>query len=131
MKIVILGITGISSNEEIEAAAAKFAESLNTNIRVHIFGRDDLFPTPNIVSGDTEFIRACTKINEVCGDIVHNSGDRSVFYKLVLEKKIERPILEVIAFGPKSKRELNALRDMGGKEFVKIVQTALSLIATL
>lgn len=136
MKLVIFGTPNQFSDEEILEAVAQAAVKLGVNIQCTILTRDDVLPTGNepifIKSKEnSEYIRAIQKVMETCGDIVHRVEDRTKFYELVVKKVIERPILEVLAFGPKSGRELAALKDAGGNEFISICRTALALSESL
>lgn len=136
MKIVIFGLPNQISEEEVVEAMSEVVKKLGVNIKVAVLERNDVLPNANepiFISRkeDSEFIQAVKKIMEICGDIVHRVEDRSKFYELVVKKTIERPILEVLAFGPKSGRELNALKDAGGQEFISICRTALALSETL
>ena len=136
MKLVIFGLPNQVSEGEIAEAMSKVVKELGVNIKVTVLERNDVLPNANepiFISRkeDSEFIQAVQKIMETCGDIVHRVEDRSKFYELVVKKIIERPILEVLAFGPKSGRELNALKDAGGQEFISICRTALALSETL
>lgn len=136
MRIVIFGVPNQVSEEEIISAMATATKILGINIRCSILDRDDILPSANEPifikkKEDSEYIQAIKKIMETCGDIVHNVGDRTKFYELVVKKIIERPILEVLAFGPKSGKELSALKDAGGNEFISICRTALALSESL
>ena len=136
MKVIVFSLPNQVSNEEIIEAMANIAENLGVNVKCAILEKNDICPPENeplFISRkeDSEFIQAVKKIMETCGDIVHRVEDRSKFYELVVKKTIERPILEVLAFGPKSGRELNALKDAGGQEFISICRTALALSETL
>lgn len=136
MRLVIFGVPNQVSEEEIINAMATATKVLGVNIRCSILDRDDILPSSNepiFISRkeDSEYIQAVKKVMETCGDIVHNVSDRTKFYELVVKKVIEEPILEVLAFGPKSGRELSALKDAGGQEFVSICRTALALSKSL
>lgn len=136
MRLVIFGVPNQVDEEEIVNAMAFATKVLGVNIRCSILDRDDILPSANepiFISRkeDSEYIQAVKKIMETCGDIVHNVSDRTKFYELVVKKVIEEPILEVLAFGPKSGRELSALKDAGGQEFVSICRTALALSKSL
>lgn len=136
MRLVIFGVPNQVSEEEIIDAMATATKVLGVNIRCSILDRDDILPSSNepiFISRkeDSEYIQAVKKVMETCGDIVHNVSDRTKFYELVVKKVIEEPILEVLAFGPKSGRELSVLKDAGGQEFVSICRTALALSKSL
>lgn len=136
MKIVIFGLPNQIDNEEVMNALAIAAQTLGVNIRGSILERNDILPSSNQPifikrKEDSEFIQSCKQIEKVCGDIVRNPSARSKFWELVVKKIIERPILEVLAFGPKTAAEYEAMRDMGGDEFVKICKAALALIENI
>lgn len=129
MKVIILGIIGQVDDADLKAACEKFQEMVDVNVRVNIMDRDDIFPTFTFKQEkveDSEFIKAIKSILTACGDI-RIPDNRAQFYKLVIDKTIERPILEVMALGPKNQKEANALKDVGGKEFYKIIRSALNL----
>lgn len=137
MKIVVFGLPNQVNEQELLAAMAQISSSLGmSTIKIHILEKDDLLP-PTTKSvfikkrEETEFVQAVKGITKVCGDIVRNPADRAGLYKAVIDKTIERPILEVIAFGPKCGTDINALKDAGGNEFVAICRTALSLLNAL
>lgn len=136
MKIVVFGLPNQISEKEIAEAMQKVVKELGVNIKVAVLERNDILPNANepiFISRkeESEYIQAVKKIMEICGDIVRSISDRTTFYKLVVEKVIEKPILEVLAFGPKSEKDLAALKDAGGQEFVSICRTALALSESL
>lgn len=127
MKLVIFSVPNSISREELTEAFVNFSALLGINVRVNVLEDKDLSSKPATKVEDSPYIQALKQIEKVCGDITRNPGSRSEFYQLVLNKKIEKPILEVLAFGPKNGVELHALKDMGGAEFTKIINTALIL----
>ena len=136
MKIVIFGLPNQVDEQELLAATTQMSLNLGVSIKIQILERDDLMPPttePIFIKKkeETEFVQAVKGVMKVCGDIVHNPADRAGLYKAVIEKTIERPILETIAFGPTCGSDINALRDAGGNEFVSICRTALSLLNAL
>ena len=136
MKIVVFGVPNQVDEQELLTAMAQMSSNLGISIKANVLERDDLMPPatePIFIKKkeDTEFVQAVKGIMKVCGDIVRNPADRAGFYKAVIDKTIEKPILEVIAFGPKCGTDINALKDAGGNEFVSICRTALSLLNAL
>lgn len=136
MKIVVFGLPNQVDEKELLTAMAQTSSILGVAIKIQILERDDLLPPatePIFIQRrkETEFIQAVKGVMKVCGDIVRNPADRAGLYKAVIDKTIERPILEVIAFGPKCGADINALKDAGGNEFVAICRTALSLSNSL
>lgn len=136
MKIVVFGLPNQVGEQELLAAMAQMSSIIGVSIKVQILERNDLMPPttePVFIKKreETEFVQAVKGIMKVCGDIVRNPADRAGLYKAVIDKTIERPILEVIAFGPKCGADINALKDAGGNEFVAICRTALSLLNAL
>ena len=127
MKLVIFSVPNSISREELTEAFVNFSALLGINVRVNILEDKDLLSKPAAKVEDSPYIQALKQIEKVCGDIVRDPSARSEFYSLVINKKIERPILEVLAFGPKNGIELHALKDMGGPEYTKIISTALIL----
>ena len=136
MKIVVFGLPNQVDDQDLLAAMSQMSSNLGVAIKVNILERSDLLPPatePIFIQRrtETEFVQAIRGIQKVCGDIVRNPADRAGLYKAVIDKTIERPILEVIAFGPKCGADINALKDVGGNEFVAICRTALSLSNSL
>lgn len=136
MKIVVFGLPNQVDEQELLAAMAQMSSIIGVSIKIQILERNDLMPSttePVFIKKreETEFVQAVKGIMKVCGDIVRNPADRAGLYKAVIDKTIERPILEVIAFGPKCGADINALKDAGGNEFVAICRTALSLLNAL
>lgn len=132
MRLVLFAVPNVVSDCEIKEAMRAASEIFGRIINVKVIEQNELSnPIASIGIEESEFVRAIKSICKTCGDIVRIPSDRSKFYQLVLEKKIERPILEVISFGPKSARDYAALKDIGGNEFIKISQAALSLIANM
>ena len=136
MKIVVFGLPNQVDEQELLAAMTQMSSIIGVSIKVQILERNDLLPPatePVFIKKkeETEFVQAVKGIMKVCGDIVRNPADRAGLYKAVIDKTIERPILEVIAFGPKCSTDINALKDAGGNEFVAICRTALSLLNAL
>lgn len=136
MKIVVFGLPNQVDEQELLTAMVQTSSILGVSIKVQILDRDDLMPPatePIFIKKkeETEFVQAVKGIMKVCGDIVRNPADRAGLYKAVIDKTVERPILEVIAFGPTCGADVNALKDVGGNEFVSICRTALSLLNAL
>lgn len=136
MKIVVFGLPNQVDDQDLLAAMAQMSSNLGVVIKVNILERSDLLPPatePIFIKKkeETEFVQAVKGIMKVCGDIVRNPADRAGLYKAVIDRTVERPILEVIAFGPKCSTDINALKDVGGNEFVAICRTALSLLNSL
>ena len=136
MKIVVFGVPNQVDEQELLTAMAQMSSNLGISIKANVLERDDLMPPatePIFIKKkeDTEFVQAVKGIMKVCGDIVRNPADRAGLYKAVIDRTVERPILEVIAFGPKCGTDINALKDAGGNEFVSICRTALSLLNAL
>lgn len=136
MKIVVFGLPNQVNEKELLTAMAQVSPILGVSIKVQILERNDLMPPttePVFIKKreETEFVQAVKGVTKVCGDIVRNPADRAGFYKAIIDKTIEKPILEVIAFGPKCGTDINALKDAGGNELVSICRTALSLLNSL
>lgn len=136
MKIVVFGLPNQVDEQELLAAITQMSVTLGVSIKISILERDDLMPPatePIFIQKrkETEFAQAVKAIMKVCGDIVHNPADRAGLYKAIIDKTIEKPILEVIAFGPTCGTDINVLKDAGGNEFVSICRTALSLLNSL
>ena len=73
---------------------------------------------------------AIEKIIEVCGEESDSIAFRSSFYTLVLKGVIERPILEVLSYGPKTNRDLEFLSKRKEMEnIVEYARVALSMIS--
>ena len=136
MKIVVFGLPNQVDEQDLVTAMAQMSSNLGVSIKANVLDRDDLMPPatePVFIKKkeETEFVQAVKGIMKVCGDIVRNPADRAGLYKAVIDRTVERPILEVIAFGPKCGTDINALKDAGGNEFVSICRTALSLLNAL
>ena len=136
MKIVVFGLPNQVDEQDLVTAMAQMSSNLGVSIKANVLDRDDLMPPatePVFIKKkeETEFVQAVKGIMKVCGDIVRNPADRAGLYKAVIDRTVERPILEVIAFGPKCGTDINALKDVGGNEFVSICRTALSLLNAL
>ena len=136
MKIVVFGLPNQVDEQDLVTAMAQMSSNLGVSIKANVLERDDLMPPatePVFIKKkeETEFVQAVKGIMKVCGDIVRNPADRAGLYKAVIDRTVERPILEVIAFGPKCGTDINALKDVGGNEFVSICRTALSLLNAL
>lgn len=136
MKIVVFGLPNQVDEQDLVTAMTQMSSNLGVSIKANVLERDDLMPPatePVFIKKkeETEFVQAVKGIMKVCGDIVRNPADRAGLYKAVIDRTVERPILEVIAFGPKCGTDINALKDAGGNEFVSICRTALSLLNAL
>lgn len=131
MKVVIFALPNNVSDEEIIALLANLSATINIEIKGTILSQKDLEPTSRKTKVESKFINAVKLIMKTFGDIVHSVSDRAEFYHAVVNKTVEKPILEIIAFGPKDGIELNALKDAGGQEFITICRTALSLVDNL
>ena len=136
MKVVIFGLPNQVNEKELLLAMTQVSANLGINIKINILERDDLLPSaaePIFIckKNETEFVHATKAIMKTCGDIVRNPADRAGLYRAILDKAVDKVILETIAFGPKCEADLNALRDAGGNEFVSICRTALAFLNTL
>ena len=131
MKVIIFALPNNVSDEEIMALLTNMSATINVEIKGTILSQKDLEPTSRKTKVKSEFIEATKLIMKTFGDIVRSVSDRAEFYHAVVNKTVEKPILEVIAFGPKDGIELNALKDAGGQEFITICRTALSLVDNL
>ena len=136
MKIVVFGLPNQIDDQDLLAAMTQMSSNLGVVIKVNILERDDLLPPatePIFIQRrkETEFVQAVKGVMKVCGDIVRNPADRAGLYRAILDKAVDKVILETIAFGPKCEADLNALRDAGGNEFVSICRTALAFLNTL
>ena len=70
------------------------------------------------------------EVNEVCGKESDSIAFRSSFYTLVLKGVIQRPILEVLSYGPKTSRDLEFLSKRKEMEnIVEYARVALSMIS--
>lgn len=131
MKVVIFALPNNVSDEEIMALLTNMSATINIEIKGTILSQKDLEPTSRKTKVESKFIDAIKLIMKTFGDIVHSVSDRAEFYHAVVNKTVEKPILEIIAFGPKDRIELHALKDAGGQEFITICRTALSLVDNL
>lgn len=136
MRIVIFGVPSQISVEDLTKALAQLSNEIGVNLKGTILERSDILPNgdqPIFIKRceNSKFVQACKQIDKVCGDVVRNPSARSKFWELVVKKIIERPVIEVLAFGPTTAAEYEALRDMGGEEFVKICKAALALIENM
>lgn len=131
MKVVIFALPNNVSDEEIMALLTNVSATIDIEIKGTILSQKDLEPTSRKTKVESKFIDAVKLVMKTFGDIVHSVSDRAEFYHAVVNKTVEKPILEIIAFGPKDSRELNALKDAGGQEFITICRTALSLVDNL
>lgn len=131
MKVVIFALPNNVSDEEIMALLTNMSATINIEIKGTILSQKDLEPTTRKTKVESKFIEAVKLIMKTFGDIVHSVSDRAEFYHAVVNKTVEKPILEIIAFGPKDRIELYALKDAGGQEFITICRTALSLVDNL
>ena len=131
MKVVIFALPNNVSDEEIMALLTNMSATINIEIKGTILSQKDLEPTTRKTKVESKFIEAVKLIMKTFGDIVHSVSDRAEFYHAVVNKTVEKPILEIIAFGPKDGIELHTLKDAGGQEFITICRTALSLVDNL
>ena len=131
MNVVIFALPNNVSDEAIMAFLTNMSATINIEIKGTILSQKDLEPTSRKTKIESKFINAVKLIMKTFGDIVHSVSDRAEFYHAVINKTVEKPILEIIAFGPKDSIELNALKDAGGQEFITICRTALSLVDNL
>lgn len=130
MKLIICGIPNITDENELSEAFAIFAQRLGMNLKFTVLDQNEILPqTTTIFSKpkESEFIQAVKKIHETFGDIVRDVSARAEFYDAIIRNRLQSPILNAIVMGPKDPKELHALKDMGGNEYMSIIKTALSL----
>lgn len=82
---------------------------------------------------ESEFVRACNGVFDVLAveefSTLSEVGFRGAFYKNVLNGVIERPILEVIAFGPRNANDVTYIQNKKCACLVEYANVALSLLA--
>lgn len=82
---------------------------------------------------NSEFVRACNSVLDLLAveefSTLSEVGFRGAFYKNVLNGVIERPILEVIAFGPRDSSDTLYIKNKKCECLVEYANVALSLLA--
>lgn len=131
MRIVIFGIKNDSlTSEEIKRSLSKAFPNESGNIvaveESYISGEEDC------ESCDSEFIKACTWLCEVCGDPIEEEAFRGVFWKaFFVDRAIEPTILKVVATGPRSTVEHNILKNMHACFLPKLAISALTTLSEM
>lgn len=131
MRIVIFGIKNDSlTSEEIKRSLSKAFPNESGNIvaveESYISGEEDC------ESCDSEFIKACTWLCEVCGDPIEEEAFRGVFWKaFFVDRAIEPTILKVVATGPRSTVEYNILKNMHACFLPKLAISALTTLSEM
>lgn len=132
MKLVLLGVPAGVSDEKLTEALGNMAANINANIKVNILDGPQFIPEsagipvkPRVTS---KFIRAVSGVLKLCGSPVEDVAFRAEFYKQCLTSAIERPILEIIAFGPNDKSDLMMLQRHSAERLPEYAKIALSLI---
>lgn len=81
----------------------------------------------------SKFMRACEAVfNLLSVDYpadINEVGFRSGFYKYVINGTIEKPVLEVIAFGPTSSEDATYIKVKKCEKLIEYAKIALSMIA--
>ena len=105
---------------------------MGIDVKATIYTEDEFLPTNKNKKSirKSDFMIAIEKIIEVCGEELDSIAFRSSFYTLVLKGVIERPILEVLSYGPKTNRDLEFLSKRKEMEnIVEYARVALSMIS--
>ena len=138
MRLVIFGLPNQVDDSDIQSMVEAIIDTLELPIHVTVLDQKDLLDITIEKEGshvsrikDSKFIEAIKAVIDACncaGEDITEPEVRSEFYKLVLSGTIERPILETIAFGPKSRREILFLTKNKLNAFVDYAKVALNMI---
>lgn len=150
MKTIVIVVPDCVENRQIVNALKDMSGQWNAEIDGSIIGDNKIeavsflgdLKRPIIKNGTqkprmkSKFMQALDAVVKACDEAENSCEFRVIFYRKILDKIIERPIIEVLAFGPKNTDDSNYLKKMIAKdgctrfvgicEFAKI---ALSLIS--
>lgn len=132
MKLLIIGFKDGVNDELIENGVIALQDIMGIDVKATIYTEDEFLPTNKNKKSirKSDFMIAIEKIIEVCGEESDSIAFCSSFYTLVLKGVIERPILEVLSYGPKTNRDLEFLSKRKEMEnIVEYARVALSMIS--
>ena len=134
MKVLIIGLPDQVEDREISAIREIIADTLGLPIRINVLEQKDLldFDVQKInakrIIKESKFITAVASVLKALNnEDVEEPGIRGEFYKLVLNKVITKPVLEVIAFGPQNQQEYFFLQRNKVAKLVEYAKVALTL----
>ena len=129
MKLLIIGFEDNIKDDAIKEGVIALQDKVNVTVKANIFTESAFIPTKGKPIRKSEYMQAIEKVTEVCGKETDSVGFRSNFYSLVLKGIIERPILEVLAFGPKTVADFDFLSKINEMENITdYARVALSMI---
>lgn len=129
MKLLIIGFEDGIKDDAIKEGVIALQDKVNVTVKANIFTESAFMPTKAKTIRKSEYMQALEKVTEVCGKETESIGFRSNFYNLVLKGIIEKPILEVLAFGPKTVAEFDFLQKRKEMENITdYARVALSMI---
>lgn len=132
MKLLIIGFKDEVNDELIKNGVLALQGTMGIDVKANIYTEDEFLLTNKNKKSirKSDFMIAIEKITEVCGEESDSIAFRSSFYTLVLKGVIERPILEVLSYGPKTNRDLEFLSKRKEMEnIVEYARVALSMIS--
>lgn len=129
MKIVIIGLPNMANDEEIANACKTFSEELGISLKVTVLNQSDILPDNSEAKPETAFMKAVNSTLNAIPYGIETTEFRAEFYKRVLDGTIEKPILNVLSFGPKSRRDLNFLNSQNAGNLPTFAKVALSMIS--
>lgn len=132
MKLLIIGFKDGVNDELIENGVLALQGIMGIDVKATIYTEDEFLPTNKNKKSirKSDFMIAIEKIIEVCGEESDSIAFRNSFYTLVLKGVIEKPILEVLSYGPKTNRDLEFLSKRKEMEnIVEYARVALSMFS--
>jgi len=131
MKLLIIGFKDEVNDELIKSGVLALQGTMGIDVKANIYTEDEFLLTNKNKKKPvkSDFMIAVETITEVCGEESDSIAFRS-FYTLVLKGVIQRPILEVLSYGPKTNRDLEFLSKRKEMEnIVEYARVALSMIS--
>lgn len=132
MKLLIIGFKDEVNDELIKSGVLALQGTMGIDVKANIYTEGEFLLTNKNKKKPvkSDFMIAVETITEVCGEESDSIAFRSYFYTLVLKGVIQRPILEVLSYGPKTNRDLEFLSKRKEMEnIVEYARVALSMIS--
>lgn len=125
MKILIIGVNNQVSDAEVAEIASAIAQITGNVYPVHMLSEKDFASKKVEKPVCSDFMRAVADVVTICGDPEEEEAFRGNFWVEVLRNQsIGRPVLELLALGPKSRSEQAYIRSIHKCEYLPVIAKA-------
>lgn len=125
MKILIIGVNNQVSDAEVAEIASAIAQITGNVYPVHMLSEKDFTSKKVEKTVCSDFMRAVADVVTICGDPEEEEAFRGNFWVEVLRNQsIGKPILELLALGPKNRSEQAYIRSIHKCEYLPVIAKA-------